>query len=70
MGQQAAEKTNILYVVFVNYFSRDCTFAWERCIKIFVIFSDFLLEPNTISDKVAPLMRLYKQPSEYNEQNY
>ena len=34
-------------------------------------FSDiFLLEPNTISDKVAPLTGLYKQTCEYNTQIY
>ena len=30
----------------------------------------YLLEPNTISDKVAPLMELYKQPCKYNAQIY
>ena len=33
-------------------------------------FEIFLLEPNTILDKVAPLIGLYKQPCEYNTRTY
>ena len=71
-GQLAAEKTKLLYVLHVVLqikFSCNCTFAVERYSKIscdFPIF--FLLEPNTISDKVVPLMGLYKLPCEYNTQ--